>query len=378
MPSSTPRLFVSLIGDIQNEPSAQVKYGHFLKALETQFKLVVYDATLRGFPRLVNQMQVFHPDITLWKERFYQNVPAFKMRSEKMAAALKKEIGRVDAIFQIGVLWDTLWKDAPIPSVIYTDYTSTLASRKPEWGRSPLSPADLAAWLSMEKKAYQRSSHICTRGQYVRQSVINDYGIPETKVTAIGGGVNFGALPEPSNRPLSSSPTILFIGKDFLRKGGDVLIRAFQKVRKSAPDARLVMMTAGIPQEQYDLTGVEIIEPTWNREKICELYRGADCFVLPSRLETWGDVILEAMSFGLPCIGVSGEAMSEIIEDGRTGLVIPPNDEDALEKALLWLLSNRENARQYGSAARERVETLYTWEVVSKKLVPIVISAIRS
>jgi glycosyltransferase involved in cell wall biosynthesis len=321
---------------------------------------------------------MFHPDVTLWKERFYQNVPSFKLRSQNAAAALRKAAGMVDAVFQIGVLWDTLWDDPSIPSVIYTDYTSTLASRKPEWGRSPLSPADLSVWLGMEKKAYQRSAHICTRGQYVRQSVIADYGIPDSKVTAIGGGVNFDTLPEITSKMEAKSPTALFIGKDFFRKGGDTLLKAFKVVRESVPDARLIMVTSGIPRVDYDLTGVELVEPTWDRERICDLYRQADCFVLPSRLETWGDVILEAMAFGLPCIGVSGEAMSEIIEDGKTGLIVPVDDQKALENALRHLLSNREFRNQCSSAARERVEEMYTWEMVSKTLVPIVESAIHS
>jgi glycosyltransferase involved in cell wall biosynthesis len=371
MAKSTPRLFVALIGDIDTEPSAEVKYGHFLRALESHFSLNLCDATLRGIPRLINAIQVFSPNIALWKERFYQNVPSFQVRSKKVAAALRRQAGSVDAVLQIGVLYDALWEDGSIPGIIYTDYTSTLASRKPELGRSPHNSRDLEKWLAMEKRAYQRAAHICTRGEYVRQSVIDDYGIPESKVTAIGGGVNFDSLPDISAKEPSSVPTALFIGKDFYRKGGDILLRAFEKVRETIPNARLIMVSEGFSKDGHNFNGVELVQPTWDRKKIQELYTKADCFVLPSRLETWGDVILEAMSFGLPCIGVCGEAMSEIIVDGKTGLVIPPENQEALSNALIQLLSNRETRETFGNLARKRIEDMYTWKRVAEKFVSV-------
>jgi glycosyltransferase involved in cell wall biosynthesis len=369
MEHKPPRLFVTLIGDIGREPPAQVKYGFLIKALERVFPVVVCDATLRGVPRLINALQVFSPHRAIWKQRFYQNVPAFRRRSQKVARALRQQAGNVDAVLQIGALFDSLWYDAQLPCIVYTDYTHLLASRKPAAGRSPFAPNERNQWVDLEKRLFQRAAHICTRGRFVRHSVLEDYQIPADRVTAIGGGVNFDPLPEKGAH--ASAPTALFIGKEFYRKGGDLLLNAFRRVRQAIPDAQLVVVTEGIPDGKFDLAGIRVVPPTWDRAIIQNLYAQADCFVLPSRLETWGDVLLEAMAYGLPCIGVSGEAMEEIIADGKTGRVVPPEDSEALAAALVDMLSNRERCAQFGAAARKQVEESYTWDHVVSRLIPI-------
>jgi len=117
------------------------------------------------------------------------------------------------------------------------------------------------------------------------------------------------------------------------------------------------------------MSGVEVLPPNWNRSAIRDYYRSADILVLPSRLETWGDVLLEAMAFELPCVGVAGEAMHEIIEHEVSGLITPPEDKDALAAALLCLLRDPALRRRYGEAGRQRVETLFSWDIVSNKIV---------
>lgn len=372
MHSQQPRLFVTLIGNIAREPFAQVKYGYLLAALKRKYSLVVCDATLRGFPRIINALQVFSPDRQLWKARFYQNVPAFKARSRIVAEALRKQASNIDLVFQIGVLYDACWKNPGIPNILYTDYTSHLALHKPGLGRGPQQGRERMEWISLEKRAFQRAAHICTRSDFVRDSVIRDYQIPAEKVTAIGGGVNIDPLPTVPSRREPHLPTALFIGKDYFRKGGDILLPAFQKTRKMIPNARLMMVTDGPIPGGVALDGVEIIPPTWDRSAIYSLYGQADCFVLPSRLETWGDVFLEAMSFGLPCIGVSGEAMGEVIENQITGEIVPPEDVGTLATALTRLLSNGEMREQYGVAARQRVENDFTWDHVVSRISPII------
>lgn len=363
-----PRIFVSLIGDVNREAFARVKYGFFLNALQKKYDLVIQDATLRGTDRLWNALQVFSPNRRLWKERFYQNNAAFKLRSKNVAAAIQNHADQIELILQIGTLFDSGRQNPGKPVLIYTDYTSMLSSKKPDAGRSPYRGKALEERLALEKQAFEHATVICTRGKNVRDSVINDYGISAEKVFAIGSGVNMESLPVIKHKPISSTPTALFIGKDFYRKGGDILLQAFQKVRQNISGVRLLMLTDGPIPAGLDLTGVEIISPTWDRSRIMGIYEQADCFVLPSRLETWGDVLLEAMAFGLPCIGVRGEAMEDIILDGQTGLLVPPEDPNMLSDALIRLFSNQTLRQEYALAARKRVETIFTWETVVERI----------
>ncbi len=368
-----PRIVGVVAGDIVNESGARTKYGPLFKAVENTFPLVeVYNAALQGTTRLLNALMVIHPNRRRWQERFYQNVAAFRLRSQRVARHLRSLDGHADLVVQVGGLFDARWNDVPLPSIIYTDYTMCLSARKPEAGRSPLNAQQLKQWVTLERQAYQRALHICTRGQFVRTSIIEDYGIDPARVTAIGGGVNFERLPQLSARSMSRPPTALFIGIDFYRKGGDLLLQAFAEVRSQVPDARLLLVTgedipAALPRE-----GVEVLKPTWDRSAIAALYQQADVFVLPSRLETWGDVLLEAMAYGLPCIGVAGEAMEEIIEHSTTGLIVPANDSKTLADALVRLLGDEQVRLQMGQAARQRLEREYTWDHVVARVASII------
>jgi glycosyltransferase involved in cell wall biosynthesis len=207
----------------------------------------------------------------------------------------------------------------------------------------------------------------------VRHSILTEYGIEPKKVTVVGGGVNFPKLPELKRQDeKDNAPTVLFIGKEFYRKGGDLLLRAFAQARAWAPEARLLLLTQDTINGNLPLEGVEVIKPTWDRAFIASLYRQADLFVLPSRLETWGDVLLEAMAYELPCIGVAGEAMEEIIQDGRNGLIVPPNNVEALANALIRLLNDARLRYEWGQAARQCVEKKYTWDRVAERVAPII------
>ena len=380
MTTDKPRIIGLLIGDIVHEPGPRTKFGTLFKALEKRFQLVdVYDATLRGVDRLINALITFHPNPQRWRQRFYMNVPAFRTRSQRVAAYLDSMAGQADVVFQLGALFDAHWNNTPLPSVIYGDYTATLSAKQPDAGRSPFTPKQLKQWISLEQRAFERASHICAWSNFTRSSLLSDYHIPPQRVTAVGGGVNFTTLPEVVVQERDKPPTALFIGKDFYRKGGDLLLRAFAQARTQIPNARLLMVTREPIPTNLPMDGVEVIAPTWNRAEIEALYSRADLFVLPSRLETWGDVLLEAMAYGLPCIGVAGKAMAEIVTDGKTGSLVTLSERDIsqLTTALTQLLGNHTLRQQWGHAARQRVEEHFTWERVVERMAPIIESAAK-
>ncbi|RMF45412.1 MAG: glycosyltransferase [Anaerolineae bacterium] len=364
-------LAVTLVGDVSSEPGAYVKYGVFLQQLARHIPIAgVFDATLRNFARWRNAARVFHYNPTLWKARFYQNVPAFRARSKRAARWLGTLSPAPAAVMQIGVLFDTLWEQPAIPGYIYTDYTAWLSAQRNVRERSPFSSQELHEWIALERRAYQRARHVFVRSALVRESLINDYAIAPEKITVVGGGVNFEHLPEIRRVPRPPR-NLFFIGKDFYRKGGDVLLLAFARLREQIPDVRLKLMT-NFPKSAsaLPLEGVEVIAPTWNRSVIQGLYSQADVFVLPSRLETWGDVLLEAMAYGLPCVGVEGDAASEIILPGKSGFVVPQQRPGALAAALLRLCSDPQLAFHMGQAGRQHVERFCTWEHVVARMLP--------
>lgn len=370
--ASAPRVAAALVGDIKGNSEVRIKYGLLFDALGERLPLVeVYNADLQGTARVAAAVRSFRPDRARWRELFRKNVSSFRARSRHAVAHLARLRGEVDVVLQLGCLFDCGWGSRPLPSVIYTDYTARLSMRHPEAGRSPLGPRALERWLRLERDAYHRAHHVLTRSELVRANLIEEYSLAPESVSAIGGGVNFARLPASTERDRSpGAPTALFIGRDLYRKGGDLLLKAFAEARRKVPGARLFLVTRDPIPSSLPLDGVSIVTPTWDRERLSSLYRMADLFVLPSRLETWGDVLLEAMAHGVPCLGVRGQAMTEIITPGHTGYLVPPGDIAALAAAMTELLTDPECLVRWGENARQDVAERFTWSCVVDRMLP--------
>lgn len=372
MAKSPLRLVGLLAGDILNDPTTRIKYGLFFDALARHYDLVgTHDASLRGAARLWNAVQVFHPSPRIWRKRYWQNVPAFRSRSQLAARYLHESARSADVAIQMNALFDANWgKQRSLPTVIYTDYTAYLSSLRPEAGRSPFTPDQLKKWLELERQTYKKAAHIFTRAQFVRRSVIEFYNIAPERVTAVGGGVNFERWPEANPQAAQADPVVLFIGRDFYRKGGDLLLDAFARARQHYPTAKLIFLTRDPIPESFPLEGVEVLYTGWDRNMVSQCFRRANIFVLPSRLETWGDVLLEAMAYGIACISVDAEPMTEIVQDGETGLLVQPESAEALSEGLVKLFKDIDLRNKLGTTSREFVQNNYSWDHVVQKMAP--------
>jgi glycosyltransferase involved in cell wall biosynthesis len=230
----------------------------------------------------------------------------------------------------------------------------------------PLSRRERAEILALERAMYGEAFHVFVMGAQALDSLVSDYGVDPSRVTIVGGGVNFDSLPEAVGP--SADPLILFVGRDFERKGGHCLIQAFGGVRRELPDATLHIV--GVP-EQFGAPGVVSHGSVPSRQQLGDLYRRARVFCLPSRYEPWGLVLVEAMAHGLPCIGTTTGSMPDILDNGRAGLLVAPDDPGELADAVIRLLSEDHLARTVGSSGRRRVEERFTWERVADRMAPI-------
>ncbi len=147
-------------------------------------------------------------------------------------------------------------------------------------------------------------------------------------------------------------------------KGGADLLAAFDLARRARPELTLVV--AGPDRSQWrEQPGVRWLGPVGSKDELIKLYRQSDLFVMPSLRDSFGFVFLEAMTQGLPCIGTNINAMPEIIEDGKTGYIVPARDPAALAKAILHFYEQEGNRGALGAAARARVQERYTWARVA-------------
>jgi len=369
------RILGTMVGSLKKK-DMQVKYGTLIDSINQLFDLVeICDASLKGIDKYINAISNFSPHISSWKEKYFKNISAFTRRSKKIQTFVTAHRDEMDVILQIGGLFNSTTDSAGFPVVIYTDNTTRITSRHPHSGRFLFSGNDFEKWVSLEKELYQNAAHICVRSNITKLSLMKDYEIGEEKITVIGGGVNFKELPEKFDKTPGSKFRVLFIGTDFYRKGGDLVINAFKKFLEKHPDSELTIVTKDSISTHYTMPGVVIKKPIWNRFEIKNLYLSADVFILPSRFETWGDVLLEAMAYGLPCISVYGQPMEEIIIHGETGFLVQPENENELSAAINDLAQNPELRERMGEAARKLVSEKYTWERVVDRLAPIIYEA---
>jgi len=165
----------------------------------------------------------------------------------------------------------------------------------------------------------------------------------------------------PPRPPLSNPPSAAFAGRLIFSKGVDVLIRAFSKVLSNIPDAKLIIAGEGPEMENLrklasdlEITDNLVMTGHLNQREMGNLFETAWVQVVPSRFEEpFGLVAVEGMMRGTALIASSIGGLTEIIEDGRSGFQIPPEDVDLLAKSLLLVLGNRNLAEKMGHSGRK-------------------------
>jgi glycosyltransferase involved in cell wall biosynthesis len=146
---------------------------------------------------------------------------------------------------------------------------------------------------------------------------------------------------------------VLFVGGDFDRKGGPLLLEATRRLRMhpQVPDFELHVVTrAEIPDEPGVVVHTGL---TANRPELIDLYRQCEIFCLPTHADALGMVLAEAAASSMALVSTDVGAIREIVRNDETGVLIEPGNGDALEEALLLLMSDPRVRRRLGSAAHE-------------------------
>jgi glycosyltransferase involved in cell wall biosynthesis len=167
---------------------------------------------------------------------------------------------------------------------------------------------------------------------------------------------------------------ILFLGRLIPYKGVKYLLRAFPQVKKEIKNSLLIIAGRGplkesLLRESRGMEGTLFIEP--QDDELPPLYAISDVFVLPSvtRQEAFGITLLEAMSSGKPCISTNISGMPSVI--GDAGILVPPEDNQALSEAIIKILTDGKLAKRLGKKARERVVKNFTGKKAVDKLMEV-------
>lgn len=193
-------------------------------------------------------------------------------------------------------------------------------------------------------------ARIYTFSHWAREIYVQ-HGIAPEKIDVVYPGFEVPTLPERSHR--GQAVRFLFVGRDFARKGGPITVAAFARLRGRFREASLTVVTRDVELVPA-VDGVTVLS-FMDRSKLYEeVYPAADVFVMPTEAEGWGFTNAEAMSFGLPVVSTSINAIPEVVEDGICGVLVPPNDADALHGAMERLAEDPATREEMGDRARRR------------------------
>jgi glycosyltransferase involved in cell wall biosynthesis len=209
--------------------------------------------------------------------------------------------------------------------------------------RRVLSPVGdrLAAWAVRRADGVRTVSDFTTR-------LVREQGVEPTATFAAFMDLD-PFLPPPV--PLPRSPSALFVGALELYKGVDVLASAWPEVRTG----ELRVVGKGPRADLIESLGVRH-DRELSPEGVARALDDATCLVLPSRGEGMGRVVVEALLRGRPVVGTRGGGIEDLVRDGENGLLVAPDDPQALADALERVLSDRALAELLARAARPSVE----------------------
>ncbi len=294
----------------------------------------------------------------------------FKLR--RVLADLKPDVVHVNMfLWQLSPLILPLLKDVPCLYHVMTYKPICPVGSKMLPDRTPCQDSAGAvcfnskcltwqSWLPfmVQLKLWQRCKNvfdmIITNSENVRQRLCAE-GIEATETVFPGVPIR------PYSASLSNPPTAVFAGRLVGEKGVDTLLRAFSNVAKQIPAAKLILSGEGPQKSNLEKLITELalsssvsMTGQLSRAEMERRFESAWVQIVPSLWEEpFGLVAAEAMMRGTAVIATSVGGLTESVQHGKTGLIVPPADEGALTAALIKMLSNRQMAEQMGKTGRK-------------------------
>lgn len=223
----------------------------------------------------------------------------------------------------------------------------------------------------LHRKTIQKADAIITINQQVRK--LYEGVVDDEKISVIPLGVDTEVFKPAEKSVPKDGCEILYVGYLYELKGVEYLIRAMALVAKERRDVKLRVVGEG-PEKRRLVSLVKALDLEENvlfkgfvpHTQIIRHYQQCDIFCFPTLGEPFGKVVLEAMACGKPVIASNVGGPAEIIENERTGFLIPPAQPLILAKAILELIADKQKMKRVGVNARTAVAQRYSWQSVAE------------
>ena len=237
-------------------------------------------------------------------------------------------------------------------------------------------PERAEALRESERAALSHVRAVVANSPLTARTLAADYAVPEDRITVAPPGTD---RPKVMRRNIAASPgapvALLAVGAVVPRKGYDVLIQALAELRdlpwhltivgdcsRNPPTASRLLSDIG----HYGFGARVTVEDAVAAQRLAELYRLSELFVLPSRYEGFGMAYAEAIAHGLPVIGTTGGAIPDTVPT-TAGILVPPGDAASLAAALRRLIEHPAERALLAAGARAAAAQLPTWRGSAEK-----------
>jgi glycosyltransferase involved in cell wall biosynthesis len=241
-------------------------------------------------------------------------------------------------------------------------------------------------WFTLATRGLKRADHLIAISHYTKRSVVELLKIQPERITVIHHGIDherFRPLtPDTAIRETYQLPEgrryLIYVGSEDPRKNLITLVRALAQVRRELPDVELIKagrshcveereVLVGLADELGVLEAIHFLEDV-PEVHLPHLYGLVELYVTPSPYEGFGFPLLEAMACGTPAVYADAGSLPEIA--GSAGVAVPPYNEDALTRALLGVLRDRDRQASLRAAGRERAAG-FTWAAATERVLEV-------
>jgi alpha-maltose-1-phosphate synthase len=308
-----------------------------------------------------------------------QDKPRYAPALETLSIALAMTRDPVDAQVAHAHTWYADMAGLWIRTVHRIPLCVTLHSMEPlrPWKADQLGSGYLlSSWI--EKTAVEAADRVIAVSRKMRDDILEHFQVDPAKVVVIHNGIDPDKFRRTEARDALArrgvrEPYVLFVGRITDQKGIFHLLEAAPKLPSgvqvvlcaSAPDTPEIeaRLKQALPKHPNVLWIGEMVPVS----EVVQLYSHASVFVCPSVYEPFGLINLEAMACETPVVASAVGGIVEVVEDGKTGVLVEPARPDALAAAIRALLDDPARGRAMGRAGRQRVEAQFSWSRVAER-----------
>jgi len=338
---------------------------------------------LRDWARLLPRprpLRVFQPlqfyEFAAARMGFLPEPFAFSVRAFAALARSLRAGARYDLVHDVQSLgYGLLGMRALGLPVVSTVHHPLTVDRRAAFARARTHRERLGAWefypVEMQGFVARRLDRIFTSSEVSARQIGQDFGVRPARLAMLANGLDTELFSPDPGVPRSDTELLCVGRASDPNKGIPALLRALARlpepvrltlVDSAESDARVWAARLGCG-ERLRITG------RGTPEELVRLYRSAALVVVPSRYEGFGLPAAEAMACGAPVVATQAGALPEVIGVGGGGVLVPPDDPEALAKAIGALLEQPETRRTLGARARPRIEAAYAWPRVAARTV---------